>query len=158
MRRAASFGMCALVIAAAMGAFPRIGRADCAAPQVSTVRSAEPGTIILVRGQYWASECNDTSSCTSGCISMSCTEAGAQSPPETGLRVTVVPADAPEGREGTILVQGLDADPETYAIRVGTFLPAELEPGRYRVTMGNDHSGIYRSQPFQVVAEGSGDA
>ena len=89
---------------------------------------------------------------------MSCTEAGAQSPPETGLRVTVVPADAPEGREGTILVQGLDADPETYAVRVGTFLPAELEPGHYRVTMGNDHSGIFRSQPFQVVAEGSGEA
>jgi hypothetical protein len=116
---------------------------------VKTVKTAEPGEGIVVRGLYWAAECNDTTSCTVGCLGESCS-GGEKSPPETDLQVTLVEEIRPNTLAGILLADGIDADPKNFRVRLSITLPEDLRPGRYQIAMGNAHTGMYRSNVIVV--------
>lgn len=137
------------VMASAAGTFSSISEASCAGPMVKTPKTAEPGEVISVRGMYWAAECNDTESCTVGCGGESCS-GGEKSPPETDLEITLVLEKQPGTLAGVPLVEGIDADPKNFRVLTEVTLPEDLDPGRYQIAMGNEHTGMYRSNVIVV--------
>ena len=137
-------------MASAVGTFSSISEASCAAPMVKAPKTAQPGTVITVKGLYFAAECNDTGGCTVGCAGEVC-DTDEPAPPYTGLRITLVPAKAEPTAEGTVLAEGIDADPRSYRVREQITLPEDLQPGRYRITVGNSPNVIYRSAVIDVL-------
>ena len=131
------------VMAAAVGTFSSVSRADCAAPIVKTVRSASPGDTIEVRGQYWGSECNDTPSGV-GCSPRPL------GPAQTNLRISLAYKTGPGTWQYGMLVDGIDADPESYRVQVAVTVPENMPPGRYRIAMGNVDIGTYRSEVLVI--------
>ncbi len=74
------------VMASAVGTLSSISEASCAAPMVKTPKTAQLGTVITVRGLYFAAECNDTGGCTVGCAGEVC-DTDEPAPPYTDLRI-----------------------------------------------------------------------
>jgi hypothetical protein len=146
-RRALLLLAATAVMASAVGTFSSISQADCAAPLVDTVKFAQPGETIPVRGVYWAAECNDVVSCTAGCIACSGDE---KSPPYTDLQITLVEEIRPGNLAGIPLAEGIDADTKNFRVRTEITLPDDLRPGRYQIAMGNEESGMVRSNVFVV--------
>ena len=149
MRRNLLLVVATAVMASATGTFSSVSHASCASPMVETVKTAKPGEVIVVRGLYWAAECNDTTSCTVGCLGESCS-GGEKSPPETDLHITLVGEKTPATLAGIPLAEGIDADANNFRVRVIVTLPDNLRPGRYQIAMGNENSGMHRSNVFTV--------
>lgn len=145
MRRSLLFVAATAVMASAVGTFSSVSLADCAAPTVKTVRSARPGDTITVHGQYWGTDCNDTSSGGLGCSS-----GRPLGVAQTDLRLTLEKAKPPDTSGGLVLADGIDADPENYRVQTEVTLPPDLPPGRYRLAMGSDAGSDYRSNVIEV--------
>jgi hypothetical protein len=139
------------VVAAAIGTFATPSHADCAAPVVTAPMTTHLGDTISVQGEYWTTECNDTVVCSVGCGGESC-EGGEPPAPADGLRISIKPADGPEG-SAVQLADGIVADDEL-RIEQRVVVPMYFQPGRYVILVGNeqDFGGWYESGVIRVTA------
>jgi hypothetical protein len=117
------------LLLAAFAIVPTV-KASCAGPTASILeRHAAPGERVSIRGQNWATECNDVVTCSQGCFGTRCT-GGEPSPFARGLVVDIRP-QRPGARWRTIAT-GIDAGPG-YRIAAQIALPEDLTLGRYDV-------------------------
>ena len=111
------------------GAVIPVVHADCAQPTVNPsghrVRVHDPFTV---RGEDWAEGCNDTTTCSIGCLGCS---GGEPSPPARDIQLILQPADAAQDGVGVQLATGIDAGAESFAFEATVSIPAFVEPGRY---------------------------
>jgi hypothetical protein len=118
-----------------VGLAPGEGRASCAAPEAHLSRRvASPGDTVLLTGQYWTADCNDTISCSEGaCGRSSCTKLE-PARPANDLRVELMPN---VGGASRTVATGIDAD-DALEIRAMVTIPADLLPGTYVVRVLNN--------------------
>ena len=109
----------------------------------SHLRAAAPGNTITVRGDHWAAECNDVIACSIGCLGKETCTGGEPTPPAQNLRILLATV-APK-HDRIELASGVDATANTFTVEHDVGLPENLDPGRYRVLMGNEALGSYRS-------------
>jgi hypothetical protein len=136
------------MVATALGAVAVPGRASCAAPQVSAPRRVTLGETIRVVGEYWSPECNDTEVCTVGCTGESC-EGGGPNRPAGNLRVVLASVSAQDDLQAE-LASDVAANREL-EIDLDVTIPQDLAPGRYRILVGNERTGFYRTQTVRIV-------
>lgn len=132
-----------VISATVLGTFSFSSQASCVGPQVRTVRAAAPGNTITVRGDHWAAECNDVIACSIGCLGKETCTGGEPTPPAQNLRILLATV-APK-HDRIELSSGVDATANTFTVEHDVGLPENLDPGRYRVLMGNEALGSYRS-------------
>ena len=147
MRPALRTFLAVVSAAAALGTFSGPSRAACAAPDVRVARVAGPGDSLTVRGNNWATECNDVIACSVGCLGKQTCSGGETSPPARSLRIVLETA---QGRSRIELASGVDASSATFAVKYDVTLPDDLEPGRYQVLLGSKVAGWHRSNVIEV--------
>ena len=99
--------------------FAPTGEAACEAPRISVIpTTGSPGSNLIVSGEGWAAECNDTISCQTG---QQCTEPP-PSPPSKAIAITLKQGD----RSWPLAT--VDAAPD-YAFKVSSSIPSDAQPG-----------------------------
>lgn len=97
--------------------------ADCVAPSISAPRTVLAGEDLVVTGEEFAAECNDTGS---GCV------VPRRSPPLTDVAVDL--SDGFDSVASTVV----DAN-EDYAFEARLPVPAGAAPGMYHVTVARQN-------------------
>ena len=148
VRRAASVIATAALTAAVFGAIVPAARSSCAAPEtVVGARKVSPGASVEIRGQYWASECNDVRVCSSGCGGWSC-RGGGPSPPVTGITLVLRPVGGMPGKDW-MLATSVNAD-NHFRFRTQVAVPAEVPVGRYEIVATSDVTGDVASGVIRI--------
>lgn len=135
-----------LLAAVAFGAFavPEPTSAGCAGPTVSaTPKDRRAGQLVLVAGEGWTAVCDDQGEMCSGCVS--CSPGDDNAPAIERIVLELVPRDGPPIELHTIDL------PEFASFAEELRLPADLEPGRYKVRATGMPGKYVTTDPLTIV-------
>ena len=113
-------------------------RADCPAPSITVPRSVVAGTDLVVRGEFFAAQCNDTST---GCVGPR------RSPPMRGMSVAM------QDDFAVVVGATVDAD-DSFEFAVALAVPSDAAPGTYSVVVAGEEQnpGLLATAEVRVRA------
>lgn len=134
VERAVRNRLAAAVVVLVLAGTP--AHADCPGPSFDAPRAVVAGHDLVVTGQDFAAECNDTGI---GCLGPR------RSPPSENITVEL------QGAFTTVDSAVVSAD-ENYELEAVLSVPEDTEPGEYHVIVDDDDPGMVGSEKVIVRA------